>query len=72
MDQLGSKRSFRDFPPNCAKKIRLYLMLHARIARFDVMATVALFEKTFWALFRLQVFSLSLHHIKSLDTCMNG
>ena len=22
------------------------------------------------ALFRLQVFSLSLHHIKSLDTCM--
>ena len=48
MDQLGSKRSFRDFPPNCAKKIRLYLMLHARIARFDVMATVALFEKTFW------------------------
>ena len=23
-------------------------MIHARIARFDVMATVALFEKTFW------------------------
>ena len=26
---------------------RLHLMLHARIARFDVMGTVALFGKTF-------------------------
>ena len=27
---------------------RLHLMLHARIAKFDAMATVAFFGKTFW------------------------
>ena len=34
----------RDFQPNCVISFfRLYLMLYARIVRFDVMDTVALF-----------------------------
>ena len=44
---IGSKHSSRNFQPNCAISFfRLHLMLHACIARFDVMGTIAFFG--FW------------------------
>jgi len=46
---VAPKRSSRNFPPNYVISFfHLYLMLHTRIVRFDVMGTVALFRKLFW------------------------
>jgi hypothetical protein len=48
MDQLGLKDSSRDFTVNCAISFlfRLHLMLHACVARFDVM----FWDENFWEL----------------------